>query len=212
VCEQSTDNVKFFLEKKKIKKLRLSKHTYTEEEMVRGCIANDRAMQEQLYRRFMPPMMQMCMRYASESEEALTIVNDGFLRVFKKIHLYGFKGSLEGWIRKVVWHSLSDYYRKKSKSLKMMLLEERDAPAIASGTSQLYAEDILKLVEQLPPATKEVFRLYAIEGYTHAEIGKQLGISDGTSKWHLSTARQQLKALLNETNEDLNQFETKKIL
>ncbi len=174
----------------------LRKHTHTEEELVKGCLDNDRSVQEQLYRRFLPAMMQMCLRYTSDRDEALTIVNDGFLRVFKKIHLYGFKGSLEGWIRKVVWHSLSDYYRKKSRSLQVMMLEERDAPTVASGTSILYAEDIMKLVELLPPATKEVFRLYAIEGFSHAEIGGQLGISDGTSKWHLSVARQKLKELL----------------
>jgi RNA polymerase sigma-70 factor (ECF subfamily) len=190
------------------KRKRLSKHKYTEEELVKGCVDNDRKMQEQLYRRFMPFMMQMCRRYTSETDEALTIVNDGFLRVFKKIELYGFKGSLEGWIRKVVWHSLSDHFRKKAKSLKLMMLEERDAPAIASGASQLYVEDILLLVDKLPPASREVFRLYAIDGFSHAEIGEQLGISDGTSKWHLSTARQQLRLLIEEIELKINEHKT----
>lgn len=159
-------------------------------------MANDRAAQEQFYRRFFPSMMGMCLRYADGQEEAMTIVNNGFLRVFKKIHLYSFKGSLEGWVRRLVWHSLADYYRERSKYLRFLVFEERDTPLDSSPAQDLYAEDILKMVDRLPPATQEVFRLYAIEGYTHAEIGQKMGISDGTSKWHLSTARQKLKQML----------------
>ena len=141
-------------------------------------------------------MMGMCLRYADGQEEAMTIVNNGFLRVFKKIHLYSFKGPLEGWVRRLVWHSLADYYRERSKYLRFLVFEERDAPLNSSPAQDLYAEDILKMVGRLPPATQEVFRLYAIEGYTHAEIGQKMGISDGTSKWHLSNARQKLKRML----------------
>jgi RNA polymerase sigma factor (sigma-70 family) len=169
---------------------------YTDEELIEGCVANDRQWQERLYRRYFQPMMSMCMRYAADREEAMTIVNDGFLRVFKKIHLYAFKGSFEGWIRRLVWHSLADHYRKKSKYLHFLVFEERDAPMEATPLQNLYAGDILTLVDQLPPASQEVFRLYAIEGFSHIEIARQLGISDGTSKWHLSNARQKLKQMM----------------
>lgn len=138
-------------------------------------------------------MMAMCMRYASDREEAMSIVNDGFMRVFKKIHLYSGKGSLEGWIRRLVWHCLADHYRKQARYLRFLVTEEREAPIYDSPADNLYAEDILNLVEKLPPASREVFRLFAIEGYSHAEIGEQLGISDGTSKWHLNAARTKLK-------------------
>ena len=141
-------------------------------------------------------MMRMCLRYAAGREEAMTIVNDGFLRVFKKIHLYSFKGSFEGWIRRLVWHSLADYYRQQSKYIHFLVFEERDASMEATPLQKLYTSDILRLVDQLPPASQEVFRLYAIEGFTHAEIANQLGISDGTSKWHLSNARQKLKEMM----------------
>jgi len=169
---------------------------YTDEELIKGCVANDRQWQERLYRRYFDPMMRMCLRYAAGREEAMTIVNDGFLRVFKKIHLYSFKGSFEGWIRRLVWHSLADYYRQQSKYIHFLVFEERDASMEATPLQKLYTSDILRLVDQLPPASQEVFRLYAIEGFTHAEIANQLGISDGTSKWHLSNARQKLKEMM----------------
>lgn len=171
---------------------------FTEEEMVKGCVANDRHWQELFYRRFFPAMMEMCLRRTDDREEAMTIVNNGFLRVFKKIHLYSFKGSLEGWVRRLVWHSLADHFREKQKYVHFLVFEERDSVASGGPASQLYAEDILKMVDTLPPASAEVFRLYAIEGFSHAEIAEQMGISDGTSKWHLSTARQKLRQLIDQ--------------
>lgn len=136
------------------------------------------------------------MRRTNDRDEAMTIVNNGFLRVFKKIHLYSFKGSLEGWIRRLVWHSLADYYRGKSKSIHFLVFEERDETEPTSPDQNLYFDDLLIFVDQLPKATRQVFRLYAIEGYSHKEIGLQLGISDGTSKWHLSAARKKLKQMI----------------
>lgn len=174
------------------------KSQHTDEELVQGCIANERYWQEQFYRRFFPTMMEMCLRRTDDKDEAMSIVNNGFLRVFKKIHLYSFKGSLEGWVRRLVWHSLADYFRDKQKYVHFLVFEERDEPVQTTAANQLYVDDIHLMINQLPPASAEVFRLYAIEGYSHAEIGEQLGISDGTSKWHLSSARQRLKQLIKE--------------
>ena len=171
---------------------------HTDEALVEGCIANDRYWQEQFYRRFFPTMMEMCLRRTDDRDEAMSIVNNGFLRVFKKIHLYSFKGSLEGWVRRLVWHSLADYFRDQQKYIHFLVFEERDQSVQASPVSQLYADDILRMVDSLPPASAEVFRLYAIEGFSHAEIGEQLGISDGTSKWHLANARQKLKQMIHQ--------------
>lgn len=142
-------------------------------------------------------MMDMCLRRTNDKEEAMSIVNNGFLRVFKKIELYSFKGSLEGWIRRLVWHSLADHYRGQSKSIHYLVFEERDQVDPNLPDQALHFEDLIKMVELLPNATQSVFKLYAIEGFSHKEIGKQLGISDGTSKWHLSDARKKLKELIN---------------
>jgi len=169
---------------------------YTEEELVAGCAANDRRAQEALYRRFFPEMLRMCRRYTRDEDTALEILNNGFLRVFKKIHTFSFKGSLEGWIRRLVYHSMADYYRDNARYLHFLVLEDHDRPVQESSHEGFYEEDILRAVRTLPPVSQEVFRLYAIEGYSHAEIAETLQMSEGTSKWHLSTARQKLRELL----------------
>jgi len=176
-----------------------SKKTYSDQELVQGCTKNDRQFQERLYRKYFSSMMYMCLRYTEDRDIAMQIVNNGFLRAFKKIDSYAFKGSLEGWIRKIVYHSLSDYYKKHAKYVQFLVFEEQEKAIPDTALSNMYAEDILSMVNELPPATKKVFQLFAIEGYPHKEIAARLGISEGTSKWHLSTARQTLKRLINKT-------------
>ena len=153
-------------------------------------------------------MMQVCLRCTNgDRERALEILNNGFLRVFKKIGTFEFKGSLEGWIRQIIRHAISDYFKANQQYLENILLNEpemsqahRKDQNTEGAFENLYFEDLLKIVDLLPPATREVFRLFAIEGYNHAEISEQLGISVGTSKWHLSTARDKLRLLISEEN------------
>ena len=164
--------------------------------LVEGCLRNDRISQELLYRRFFPTMYRMIRRYTQDEEIIMEILNTGFLRVFTKLDTCSFAGSLEGWIRRLVFHSLSDYFKKNSRQVYFLELEDRDAPLQEGAIDKLYFEDILKLVDMLPDATREVFYLYAIEGYTHVEIAEKINISVGTSKWHLSNARQKLKQLI----------------
>lgn len=176
-----------------------TKKTYSDQELVQGCAKNDRKFQELLYRKYFSSMMYMCLRYTEDRDIAMQIVNNGFLRAFKKIDSYAFKGSLEGWIRKIVYHSLSDYYKKHAKYVQFLVLEEKEKAIPDTALSNMYAEDILGMVNELPPSTKQVFQLYAIEGYAHKEIAEKLGISEGTSKWHLSAARKTLKRLINKS-------------
>ncbi len=136
------------------------------------------------------------MRYTQDRNLAMEIVNTGFLRVFKKLDTFKFAGSLEGWIRKIVYHSLADHFKKKSSNIHFLEIEKGDKPKENYVLEGLYAEDILKSIDRLPAATRSVFILYAIEGYKHHEIATELGISTGTSKWHLSEARKKLKNFL----------------
>lgn len=168
----------------------------TEEELVEGCVKNDRYSQELLYRRFFPQVMSMCLRYTRDREVALEIINRGFLRVFKKIHTFQGKGSLEGWVKKLVFHALADYFRKQPKRHKVVFLDKHDKQVGEEALQKMYVEDLMLLVDELPPMSQRVFRLFAIEGYTHREIAKHLEISEGTSKWHLSNARKKLKKLI----------------
>lgn len=172
------------------------KKNYTDEELVQACSRNDRHAQEIFYRRFFPEMMRMCMRHTRDENKATEIVNTGFLRVFKKMHTFSFKGSLEGWVRRLIYHSMADYFRENARYSHFLIFEERDEAVPEQSHHQFYEEEILRAVSKLPPMSREVFRLYAIEGYSHAEISSQLGMSEGTSKWHLSTARQRLREQL----------------
>ena len=166
--------------------------------LIKGCKANDRKCQEELYRLFFNKMLAMCRRYTQDEDQQITIINDGFLKVFKKIDQYNHKGSFEGWVRRIVFTSLSDYFRKENKYLKFMIFEKEDSHIDAIPEESLYFQDIIKLVDRLPNKTREVFHRYAIEGYTHKDIGEELNISTGTSKWHLSEARKKLQELLSE--------------
>jgi RNA polymerase sigma-70 factor (ECF subfamily) len=170
---------------------------YTETELVKGCAENNRIFQEILYRKYFLAMMRMCSRYTSDRDIALEIVNNGFLKVFQKIDTFSFSGSLEGWIRRIVFHCLSDYFRANARQINLLELEGRDAPTRSEALSDLYYEDILVLVDRLPEISQKVFKYFAIEGYTHAEIGAMLHMSEGNSKWHLSMARRQLKEMIN---------------
>jgi RNA polymerase sigma-70 factor (ECF subfamily) len=178
----------------------------TEAELIQGCIANDRKAQEQLYRQHFAAMMSMSMRYTSDRDLAAEIVNSGMLRVFQKIQLYEAKGSLEGWIRRIVFHAVSDHFKKEKKYVQFMVFEEKEAVQMPEAVSNVYYEDLIKLVHRLPSMTQKVFTLYAIEGFSHLEIGAALNISDGTSKWHVSNARQKLKNWMQDEEKEISKI------
>lgn len=148
-------------------------------------------------------MLALVRRHTQDEETQLSIINDGFLKVFKSIDKYEFKGSFEGWIRRVVFNCLSDYFRKENKYLKFMVFETEEVTISTNAVHSLYYQDIIEIVDLLPEKTKKVFCKYAIEGYKHKDISDELQISVGTSKWHLSEARKQLKEIITNRNLDL---------
>jgi len=172
--------------------------TPTDIELISGCIENNRQAQERLYKQLYGPMASICLRYTRNDEDAIEVLHNGFLKVFKNIHTYdSAKAYLYTWIRTIVVHAAIDFLRQKDRHYSPMEIEKVAEPEIDSEVIQkMKAEEILKLVRKLPQATQTVFNLYVVDGYTHKEIGQLLGISEGTSKWHLSEARRQLKKLL----------------
>lgn len=172
--------------------------------LISGCKRNDRASQEQLYREYFQTMMHMCLRYIDDRQQAASIVNEGFLKVFLNISQYEYRGSFEGWIRRIVFRCLSDNIRREANYLKFMVFDEFDRPSRDNVLSKLYEEDILKLIDQIPTASGEVFIQYAINGYSHKDIAEMRNISVGTSKWHLSEARKKLQELILRTDGNLN--------
>ena len=160
---------------------------------MQDCAVNDRRAQEKLYRHFFPLMLSMCRRHTNDQEAAFTIINDGMLKVFKNISSYNFEGSFEGWVRRIVYRALSDYYRRENKYLKFLVFEEKENNTNQNALAGLFYDDLIQLTQSLPDKMSLVFHMYAIEGYNHKEIGAKLGMSDGTSKWYLSQARKELK-------------------
>jgi len=160
--------------------------------LINGCCENDRSSQEKLYRKYFPTMERMVRRYTQDEDQVTDILNNGFLRVFKKVQTFKHEGSFEGWIRKLIFHSVSDYFRSKKTDVKFLLYDEAPEIAIRPNTD-LYFEDLMKFVNELPKKHHAVFHLYAIEGFIHKEIGQQLNMSENTSKWYLSEARKILQ-------------------
>jgi RNA polymerase sigma factor (sigma-70 family) len=167
-------------------------------ELVNGCINNNRRAQEQLYKQFYGAMTSICLRYTRNEEDAIEVLHNGFLKVYKNIHTYDAgKASLYTWIRTIVVNSAIDFIRQRGKFHNTIEWEKAEEPAIeADAVQRMSSRELLKLVQQLSPATQGVFNLYVVEGYNHREIANLLGISEGTSKWHLSEARKQLQHLL----------------
>lgn len=163
------------------------------EELIQGCMRNERNAQERLYKLFYPKMLYMVKRYIDDTMQAEEVMNNGYLRAFQKIDQYNFKGSFEGWLRKIIFHAVSDYVKQNTKYSNHVLLVEKDEYVNKEQSDKLHYEQLLKLVQGLPDSTRTVFNMYVMDGFTHREIAKMLGISEGTSKWHLSEGRKILK-------------------
>ncbi len=168
-----------------------SNHTISESDLIAGCIAGDRKMQEELYNRFAPKMYAVCLRYANNSEDAQDLLQEGFIKVYKNLHRFRAEGSFEGWIRRVFINSSIEHYRRKSAKLSTVsdkeesTIEDNDISAL----DNLAEKDIIKLIQDLSPGYRTVFNLYVVEGYSHKEIGELLNISEGTSKSQLARAK-----------------------
>ncbi len=150
----------------------------------------ERRMQEELYRRFSPRMYAVCLRYAGNAEEAEDILQEGFVKVFKKLDSFRREGSFEGWVRRIFVNTAIEHFRRKRYLMPVTEKEENTIEGKYTGVlDELAEKDILALVQQLSPGYRTVFNMYVVEGYTHKEIADMLGISEGTSKSQLSRAK-----------------------
>lgn len=174
-----------------------SNHSIAETDLIRGCLDGDRRMQEALYNRFSPRMYAVCLRYAGNEDEAEDILQEGFIKIFKKLDSFRSEGSFEGWIRRIFVNTAIEHFRRKKY---MQSVSEKEENTIegndVSVLDKMAAKDIMALIKQLSPGYRTVFNMYVVEGYTHKEIADMLGISEGTSKSQLSRAKVILQDLV----------------
>lgn len=161
------------------------------DQLIYDCKKNDIKAQEQLYKQFAPKMFSVCLKYSRSYAEAQDHLQDGFLLVFEKIHLFEFKGSFDGWIKRVIINHVLQQYRNKSflSTIDEDIAEEVEVD-IDDGVSMEY---LLKIIQELPDRYRLVFNLNVFENYSHQEIANSLGISVGTSKSNLARAKMILK-------------------
>lgn len=164
-----------------------------------GCQRHHRPSQKLLYEQFYGYAISICLRYADNRDEAAGILNDGFMKIFTNIRQFDLSRPLKPWLRKVMINTAINHYRQKQRAIQAEAMEkalhEAESENVISGISY---QEIIGMLQKLPPAYRTVFNLYAIEGYKHEEIAQMLQISVGTSKSNLFKAKECLRRILNE--------------
>jgi RNA polymerase sigma-70 factor (ECF subfamily) len=174
---------------------------FEERDFIQACIARERWAQQKLYEEYYGKMMGVCLRYANNEDDALDILHEGFIKVFKHIASYQPGTSMTAWIRRVMVNTAIDYYRKNIRRRTEDIESAHDlSVGDADAISQCSEKDILNAVQQLTPAYRTVFNLYVIEGFSHKEIAEQLDITESTSRSNLVKARLKLQAILTGKN------------
>jgi len=181
-----------------LSKMSISQNDIQVRQLVKGCIANDRKSQEALYKKYYGAMVALCSRYVKNREDMVEVLHTGFLKIFQNISSFdASKSALYTWMHTIMARTAIDFLRKKDPSIQEVELTEAIEPEVeAKVLVDTSGDDILRFLKQLPRTTAMVFNLYVIEGHNHKEIGKLLNISDGTSKWHLSEAKNRLAKLI----------------
>lgn len=163
---------------------------YRIDELLNGCRAGNRQMQEALYKQTAAKMLVVCMRYTKDKMEAEDILQLGYVKVFEKIKEYRGEGAFEGWVRKIMVNTAIESYRKNLKNMNLVQIEEAyEQHSTDFDFSRLGLQDLMRIIQKLSDGYRIVFNMYAIEGYSHKEIAATLGISEGASKSQLSRAR-----------------------
>jgi RNA polymerase sigma-70 factor (ECF subfamily) len=164
---------------------------------IEACKKQDRKSQKELYKACFSYAMSICLRYANNKEEAKEILNDSFLKVFDKIHHLSPPYQFKAWLRRILINTAIDYLRRNKPFLYSADSSEVQTIYIEpTAFEHLSAQELLEMVQALPPTYRTVFNLFAIEGYSHEEIAEMLEISVGTSKSNLHKARQALQKKL----------------
>jgi RNA polymerase sigma-70 factor (ECF subfamily) len=176
--------------------------------LIDGCLKGDRRSQQAIHKMFYGKMKSVCMRYTRDSDQAMDVLQEGFLKVFNNLEKYTGVGTFEGWIRRIMVNLSIDRFRRLKHDL-VLLGEQNDIENWSGGTDdesddsdeneEIYditPEQIIDAMQQLTPAYRTVFNLYVYEDYTHQDIAEALGISVGTSKSNYAKAKKNMRKLL----------------
>ncbi|MFS8616428.1 MAG: RNA polymerase sigma factor [Solitalea sp.] len=180
------------------------------EKLIEGCKEGERKAQKELYELFAPKMYALCLRYADSAEDAQDVLQNGFVKMFRKIGDYRGEGSFEGWLRRIMVTTGIEHYRKGASRLPLLRIDETVSEQLSEKETvldRIHAEELMKLIEQLSPGYRAVLNMHLIEGYSHKEIATLLGITEGTSKSQLARARHILRQLI-AGREDYNYAKT----
>lgn len=178
-------------------------------EVIDGCIKGKRKYQEILHKAFYSKMLVACMRYAENRAEAEDLLHEGFIKLYSRLPRYNYKGSFEGWVRRIIVNNAIDFIRKK-KEIAVDFRDEHQhiinnqyddsiSNKNATELTKIKAEKIIEAIQKLSPAYRAVFNMYVLEDMSHKEIAKELGISVGTSKSNLSKAKIRIKEILSKS-------------
>jgi RNA polymerase sigma-70 factor (ECF subfamily) len=163
--------------------------------LVNECLKGNSRAQKALFDKFAPKMLSVCLRYMKNPEKAEDALQDGFIKVFTNLLNFNNSGVLEGWIRRIIVNTCLDELKKNKKLLLNISVEEVEYKLESNDfvQEQMMADDLMKLIQNMPEGYRVVFNMFAIEGYAHQEIATQLGISESTSKSQYLRARAYLK-------------------
>lgn len=166
--------------------------------LIKDCIEKKQVSQRTLYETFAPSTWNVIKRYVFEHEAAQEILNDTYLKVFTRLDQYGFKGSFEGWIRKIAVNTIVDYLRKHipKKGLMSSQSYEENAWVEEDAVGKINFKELVAFTYEIPDMHRAVFNLFVFENLSHKEIAESLQISEGNSRWILNDARKQLKKLI----------------
>ncbi|GLU54381.1 DNA-directed RNA polymerase sigma-70 factor [Dyadobacter frigoris] len=176
------------------------KNHFSEQDLssvILACKERNPQAQRCLIRQFTGYAKSISLRYAANIQEAEELINDGFLKVFVNLEKYDHSQPFKAWLRKIMINTAIDYYRKNQKWHEQVSMEGVEISDCSSDIlSEISAQEILTLVQRLPPAYRMAFTLFVIDGFSHKEIADMLGIQEGTSKSNLRDARRKLQAMI----------------
>ncbi len=159
--------------------------------LIKGCLDNNAVSQKQLYDLFDGKMLAVCYRYTKNMDDAKDVLQDGFIKVFKNLHQYKSDGELGAWIRRIMVNTAINYIKRKPAYQQDLCFADSAMHVVSDETPEIKinTKDLISLIRQLPTGYQLIFNLYAIEGYSHFEIGSMLGINEGTSRSQYARAR-----------------------